>query len=130
MERTSGSPAVTIGLIDGPVFTQHPQLASENLREIIGRNRAVCVRTATSACAHGTFVAGILLGRRSAPAPAISPNCTLLIRPVFTEVDLGGAHVPNVPSATPLELAGAILECIHSGARVINLSLAIEHPSP
>ena len=38
MERTSGSPDVKIGLIDGPVVTQHPDLAGEHLREIPGNN--------------------------------------------------------------------------------------------
>jgi subtilisin family serine protease len=34
-----------------------------------------------------------------------------------------------MPSATPQELAAAILECIKAGARVINLSLALAQPS-
>jgi hypothetical protein len=34
MERTSGRPEVKIGLIDGPVLSQHPDLAGGNLREI------------------------------------------------------------------------------------------------
>ena len=34
-----------------------------------------------------------------------------------------------MPSATPLELAAAIIECIDSGAQVINLSLALARPS-
>jgi len=34
-----------------------------------------------------------------------------------------------MPSATPQELAAAIIECIDAGARVINLSLALAHPS-
>ena len=34
-----------------------------------------------------------------------------------------------MPSATPLELATAIIACINAGARVINLSLGLVHPS-
>jgi subtilisin family serine protease len=34
-----------------------------------------------------------------------------------------------MPSATPQELAVAIIECIDAGARVINLSLALTQPS-
>jgi subtilisin family serine protease len=34
-----------------------------------------------------------------------------------------------MPSATPQELAAAIIECIDAGARLINLSLALAHPS-
>ena len=126
MERTSGSPEVRIGLIDGPVVTQHADLKVEHLREIPGNNGATCTQANSAACLHGTFIAGILSAKRNSPAPAICPNCTLLIRPIFTETTSGREHMP---SATPLELAAAILECIDAGARVINLSLALAHPS-
>jgi subtilisin family serine protease len=126
MERTSGSPEVKIGLIDGPVVTQHPDLAGEHLREIAGNNGATCTHANSTACLHGTFVAGILSAKRNSPAPAICPNCTLLIRPIFTETTSGREHMP---SATPQELAAAIIESIDAGARVINLSLALAQPS-
>ena len=126
MDRTSGSPEMKIGLIDGPVFTQHPDLASEHLREIPGSNSAACSRVSSTACLHGTFVAGILSAQRNSPAPAICPNCTLLVRPIFGDVTSEHEHMP---SATPKELAAAIMECIDAGARVINLSLALAQPS-
>ena len=126
MERTSGSPEVKIGLIDGPVATQHPDLAGEHLREIPGNNGAACTQANSTACLHGTFVAGILSAKRNSSAPAICPNCTLLIRPIFAETTAGSEHMP---SATPQELAAAIIECIDAGARVINLSLALAQPS-
>ena len=34
-----------------------------------------------------------------------------------------------MPSTTPEELAEAILDCIEAGARVLNLSVALSHPS-
>ena len=34
-----------------------------------------------------------------------------------------------MPSATPKELAAAIIECIDAGARVINLSVSLAQPS-
>ena len=75
MGRTSGNPEVTIGLIDGPVATQHPDLASEHLREIPGNNDAMCTQINSTACLHGTFVAGILSAKRNPPrAPAIAPT--------------------------------------------------------
>ena len=126
MERTSGSPEVKIGLIDGPVVTQHPDLAGEHLREIPGSNGTACTQANSTACLHGTFVAGILSAKRNSPAPAICPNCTLLVRPIFAEATSGREHMP---SATPKELAAAIIECIDAGARVINLSLALAQPS-
>lgn len=126
MERTSGSSEVKIGLIDGPVATQHSDLAGERLREIPGNNGAACTRADSTACLHGTFIAGILSAKRNSSAPAICPDCTLLIRPIFAETTSGREHMP---SATPQELAVAIIDCIDAGARVINLSLALAQPS-
>jgi subtilisin family serine protease len=126
MERTSGIPDIKIGLVDGPVVTRHADLASEHFREIPGHNGATCTKANSTACLHGTFIAGILSAKRNSPAPAICPNCTLLIRPIFAEMTAGREHMP---SATPQELAAAILECLNAGARVINLSLALAQPS-
>jgi subtilisin family serine protease len=126
MERTSGSPEVKIGLIDGPVLTEHPDLAREHLHEIPGSHGITCAQAASTACLHGTFVAGILSAKRNSSAPAVCPDCTLLVRPIFVEQISGREHMP---SATPRELAAAIVECIHAGARVINLSLALAQPS-
>ena len=126
MERISGIPDVKIGLIDGPVVVQHADLAGEHLREITGNSGATCTQANSTACLHGTFIAGILSAKRNSPAPAICPNCTLLIRPIFAEKTTGNEQMP---SATPQELAAAIIECIDAGARVINLSLALAQPS-
>jgi len=126
MDRTSGSPEVTIGLIDGPVVIQHPDLAGERLRQTPGSNSAACARASSTACLHGTFIAGILSAKRISTAPAICPNCTLLVRPIFAEATSGRDHMP---SATPKALAAAIIECVDAGARIINLSLAVAQPS-
>jgi subtilisin family serine protease len=75
---------------------------------------------------HGTFVAGILSARRGGDAPAICPNCTLLVRPIFIESTSSSGQIP---SAKPKELAGAIIDTIDAGARVINLSAALAQPS-
>src|SRR5215813_726885 len=95
MDRTSGSPEVKIGLIDGPVVTRHPDLAGEHLREIPGNNGGTCTQANSTACLHGTFVAGILSAKRTSPAPAICPNCTLLIRPIFAETTAGSEQMPS-----------------------------------
>lgn len=125
MDRTSGKPEIKIGFIDGPVFSQHPDFIENNLHEIPGGNDVKCTKINSTACMHGTFVAGILSAKRSSVAPGICPHCTLLIRPIFSETSTGNEHMP---SATPQELAKAIIECINSGARVINLSLALTRP--
>lgn len=126
MERTSGKPEIVVGLLDGPVATNHPDLANEHIREIPGSIRSACAQTKSVACLHGTFVAGILCAKRSSNAPAICPNCTLLVRPIFAETQIGSLQLP---SATPEELAAAILDSIKAGARVLNLSVTLLHPS-
>jgi subtilisin family serine protease len=120
--KTDGRPEVTIGLIDGPVLLTHPDLAGHNIQEVPGRLRGSCARADSAACLHGTFVAGILCGRRGSAAPAICPGCTLLVRPIYPETDLA---VSDMPSSSPDELAEAIVDCIDGGARILNLSLVL-----
>src|SRR5205809_63970 len=85
MNRIRGSPKITIGLIDGPVFLAHPDLANQNIQEVPGKFRGICARAESAACLHGTFVAGMLCARPGSAAPAICPECTLLVRPIFSE---------------------------------------------
>src|SRR3989440_12471129 len=112
MERTNGQPEMMVGLLDGPVATTHPDLESAQIREIPGSIRGACTQTKSVACLHGTFVAGILCAKRGSVAPAICPNCTLLVRPIFAETQVGRLHMP---SATPEELATAILGSLKAG---------------
>lgn len=126
MELTSGRPEVVVGLIDGSVLKQHPELVSATIREVAGNLSGQCVQASSTACVHGTFVAGILVGTRNSLAPAICSNCTLLVRPIFAETTLGSEQMP---SATPSDLATAIIESIDAGARILNMSVAIAQPS-
>jgi subtilisin family serine protease len=127
MDLTSGRADIRVGLIDGPVASDHPDLAAENIRQISGGPNGADARADGAARAHGTFVAGMLSARRGTAAPALCPDCTLLVRPIF-----GGATTTDdrAPSATPEELGAAIVECVEAGARVLNLSLALAQPSP
>jgi len=122
MELTSGCAEKRIALIDGPVLTDHSDLPTTRIREIPGRLSGTCARANSIACMHGTFVAGILSANRTSDAPSIAPGCTLLVRPIFAESVSGNRHMP---SATPEELATAIIDCIGAGADVINLSAAL-----
>src|SRR6266481_4207714 len=126
MARTTGRPEVTIGLIDGPVANGHPDFERRNIRELRGANGGGCALSGSAACKHGTFVAGILLAKRGSTAPAICPGCTLLVRPIFPETNSGNGHIP---SASPQEVASAIVETIDAGARILNLSAALAQPS-
>jgi hypothetical protein len=64
MEQTMGRPEVAIGLIDGPVVIDHPDLATENIREVPGEFAGACALSSSAACKHGTFVAGMLVAKR------------------------------------------------------------------
>jgi subtilisin family serine protease len=125
MGLTSGSEDVSVALIDGPVARDHPDLAGANIHPVSGEASAACMYAGSSACAHGTFVAGILVARRGSPAPAICPDCTVLVRPVFREATTRD----SLPAATPEELAQAIAECVDAGATILNLSAATGEPS-
>ncbi|WP_431045708.1 S8 family peptidase [Streptomyces sp. P1-3] len=140
MERTAGSPAVTVGLIDGSVALDHPDLAGHPVRELRparqgGPGRGRC-GPKDACCAHGTFVAGILSARRTSVAPAICPHCTLLTRPIFSGGPYAGSGGPGpapgpacMSGARTEELAAAVVETVAAGAQVINLSLAQAEPS-
>jgi subtilisin family serine protease len=121
MNRTVGRRQVIIGLVDGPVDMENPNLATEAVREMAmqsPRQTGVCQHGKSNACRHGTFVAGILAAKRGSDAPAICPGCTFLIRPIFTEDESPNA----TPAATARELAVAITEVVQEGANVVNLS--------
>jgi subtilisin family serine protease len=124
IKLSQGRPDVKIGLIDGPVVTNHPELAQQNI-QIADNGSGTCTQANSLACLHGTFVAGILSAKRGSAAPAICPDCTLLIHPIFTETGTGS----QMPRTSPQKLAEAILKCIESGARCINLSLALAQPT-
>src|SRR5215469_10998655 len=114
MSRSSGRPEVVIGLIDGPVAMDHPDLTRSSIRELPGKQGATCSVADSLACMHGTFVAGILSAKRVSSAPAICPQCTLLVRPIFSERNVA---IGRMPSATPQELSSAIHDVVKQGAR-------------
>jgi len=127
MAMASGRREVVVGLLDGPVVVSHSDLNSSHIRVLTnGGERGRCARPSSVACRHGTFVAGILVARRGSLAPAICPDCSLLVRPIFTE---SAAEDELQPSATPEQLAAAIAECVDAGARMLNLSAAMGMPS-
>lgn len=126
LERSKGKAEIVIGLIDGPVSIEHPAFRGSVLRAISGTGTGTCGQAESFACKHGTLVAGVLSAQRESEAPAICPGCTLLVRPIFTE---GTEDNRLLPSATPGDLATAILDCIQAGAHVINMSLALAQPT-
>lgn len=124
--RTGGKPEIAIGLIDGPLAMDHPDLVGQRIHIVSAKAGVACSRSDSAACQHGTFVAGILCARRGSEAPAVCPDCTLLVRPIFPEtVSANG----DMPSAKPETLAAAIIETVEAGARVLNLSAALVQPT-
>jgi len=126
MARTSGRAEIKIGLIDGPVALDHPDLAAHNIHQVPGKQSGACSTASSAACLHGTFVAGMLMAKRGSAAPAICPGCTLLVRPIFAETLPANG---GMPSAKPEELSSAIVDTVNAGARLINLSAAVAQPS-
>jgi subtilisin family serine protease len=126
MRLAQGHAEIVVALIDGPVALDLPDFSGVCIRRIHGRIEAACAAH-SAACAHGTFVAGVLAARRGSAAPAICPGCILLLYPIFGETR---SHDGQMPSATSAELAEAIFESIAAGAKVVNLSVGLVEPSP
>jgi len=121
IEMTHGDPKIKLGLIDGPVALGHPDFIDSRIHEISG-NPVACIRAKSQACSHGTFVAGMLGGKGDSVAPSICYDCTILMRPIFSETT-------EPTNASPRELAQSIFDCISSGVRTINMSLALSNQS-
>jgi subtilisin family serine protease len=118
MERSRGAREVVIGLVDGPVDFDHPDLAMPTSARV---GKADCAVDSSAACQHGTLVTGILVARRESAAPAICPDCTVHIRPIFSEFSAAG-----LPRASIAELADALTDCLRAGVRVINVSAGLD----
>jgi subtilisin family serine protease len=126
MERTTGRSEIVIALIDGPALMEDPALWGNNVRRFDGKLPATCVHAISTACMHGTSVASILAAKRGSGALGICPDCTLLVLPIFTESE---QHHGQMPSATPDELAAAIIDAANYGVSVLNLSVSFAGPS-
>jgi subtilisin family serine protease len=106
------------------VVTDHPDLADAHILPL-GARPTSCAVPASRACEHGTFLAGVLVGRRGSPALALCPGVTLLVRPIFDE----STGLGEMPHATPAAVGRAIADCVDAGARVINVSAAVGRPT-
>ncbi|WP_448620051.1 S8 family peptidase [Geodermatophilus sp. URMC 65] len=125
MALSEGSSEVTVGVLDGPVFVDHPDLVAEGMSSVNGVGALACREPSSAACRHGTFVVGILKSARGSAAPAICPSCRLVLRRIFAEDSVG----EDGPSTEVEEVSSAIIQCVLAGARVINLSAATLAPT-
>jgi subtilisin family serine protease len=126
MSQNAGVREIRVAMIDGPVERDHPGFNGLDFREIASDLPVGCSASGSSACLHGTFIAGILFSDRESGAPGLCPGCTALLRPIFTESNVGA---DASPVATPDELADAIVDCVNAGTHILNLSLAVIWPS-
>ena len=81
MERSSGRPAIKIGLIDGPVLLSHSDL-SKNIQELSTKTKNGESRD-SGAFGHGTFIAGILLAKKTLPLRPFVRTARCLYGPLW-----------------------------------------------
>ena len=122
MEDRSGNPSISIGIIDGPVDLTHPAFNGSSIKTVRSSQLAACQDARSEACFHGTAIAGILLGKRGSPAPAICPSCRFFLYPIFPE---NSHSTGGMALATPGKLVRAIVETVDAGVNIINLSLGV-----
>ena len=131
MAISTGKLDVVIGLIDGPIDFSHSAFQGANITTVKNSQYAACRSANSIACMHGTFIAGMLCARRGLTAPAICPDCKLLLYPIFAEGEKeeGLNRKRNagllLPSTTPKELSNAIIETVDAGAKIINISAGL-----
>jgi subtilisin family serine protease len=128
MAITAGAETLSVALIDGPINLRHPELAADTVRVLPGHSNVSCIRPDSGVCGHATSVAGILHMKRDGAFPGLCPDCTLLLRPIFSETTTA-RDIDGLPNATMEELATAIVEVVDAGARAINLSVGVAEPS-
>lgn len=130
MNISCGHPDMTIGVIDGPVDFNHSAFQGSRIRTVNDSQLAACKNASSIACMHGTFVAGILCAKRGLSAPAICPDCEIILNPIFRE-ETNNMNKKDIifPNVTPEELSNAIIETVDAEAQVINLSLGLSSSS-
>jgi subtilisin family serine protease len=134
MNIEDGRQDIIIGVLDGPIDVNHPAFQGSRIRTVKDSQLAACKNASDLACIHGTFVAGILCAKRGISAPAICPNCEIVLNPIFRKKSTvvntinSNSHIVP-PAATPEELSNAIIETIDAGAKIINLSIGLSSSS-
>lgn len=126
MARTEGRAEITVSVIDGPAWLEHPAFSGQRIRHIESVLPAACRQLDSLACVHGTLVMGMLAAKRGSGALALCPGCSFIMRPIFPE-DIPSKDL--MPISTPRDLAAAIADSVSAGANVINLSASLAEPS-
>jgi subtilisin family serine protease len=140
MELSSGSRKIVIGIIDGPINFKHRDLQEAHLRTVNESQLVECQNADSIACLHGTFITGMLCSKRGSVAPAICPECEIIIHPLFQENGIINNNINSskkafnynyttmnqyIPNTTVKEFTQAIVDVIKAGAKIINLSVGL-----
>ena len=110
-ERTQGSPAVRIAILDGIVDTNHPCFNGADLIRLptLARGKASTGAMST----HGTHITSLIFGQPSTAVSGIAAHCHGLLAPVFAN---------DNRSLSQLELARTIEQAVEAGAHIISIS--------
>ncbi|MFI7543060.1 S8 family peptidase [Actinoplanes sp. NPDC049599] len=111
---------VRIGVVDGIVDAQHPDLTTSAIRTI-GPLGEVPRGMGSS---HATFVAGVICANAGSRVPGICPNAHILNYPVAAR----RAGSPDELDAD--SMLTAIESCVSLGAMIVNLSIELVRPGP
>lgn len=113
--ETRGTQHVAIAILDGPVDLDHEVLRGASLTTLGGNDaRGDHGNTGFD---HGTYIASLIFGRHGSAVEGLAPDCQGLILPVFRKPGGNGQLGCN-----QVELAQAIMNAVHAGVRVINVS--------
>ena len=109
---------VRVGVVDGTVDAQHPDLMRATVRDIGPRSGTP--RGIRSS--HATFVAGLICASEGSRIPGICPGAHILNYPV------AGRRGGSPDELDPDSMLTGIESCVSSGAMIINLSLELVRP--
>jgi len=110
------SPGLPVAVIDGPFDAT--ALSKILARTPLSVGNGGCRTDTNGACSHGTFMMGLIGASRDAPIPGLCPECQLLHIQLFVDEE--------APQASIARLTDAITTAVAAGAKLINLSLAIQ----
>lgn len=117
-QKLAGNKSIKVAVIDTGIYASHPDLSGQLLP---GYNMSDSMSQPYPED-HGTHVAGIIAAKKNngIGGYGINPNAKILPIDVFSR-DVG---------ATDYAIAEAILYAVKNGAKVINMSLGSNVPSP
>jgi subtilisin family serine protease len=108
-----GSPAITIGIVDGLPDLSHPALRTASI-EIV---ETMVPPNSQGADPHASGICSLIFGNGGAIS-GLAPGCSGIVLPVF----LGGQSGDRVRPASQVDLARAIAFALERDVSIINVS--------